>query len=38
MATGFVVRSADAPPEVRKNLHEVAIRFDRSLAVIEPPE
>ena len=29
-ATGFVVPSADAPPEVRKNLHEVAVRFDRS--------
>lgn len=30
-ATGFVVPSADAPPEARKNLHEVAIRFDRTL-------
>lgn len=31
-ATGFVVPTADAPPEARKNLHEVAIRFDRALA------
>ena len=30
-ATGFVVPSADAPADVRKNLHEVAFRFDRSL-------
>jgi hypothetical protein len=30
-ATGFVVPSAEAPDEVRKNLHEVAIRFDRSV-------
>ena len=37
-ATGFVVPSADAPPEVRKNLHEVAIRFDRSLVAPESPE
>lgn len=37
-ATGFVVPSADAPPEVRKNLHEVAVRFDRSLEVAELPE
>lgn len=29
-STGFVVPSADAPAEVRKNLHEVAVRFDRS--------
>lgn len=37
-ATGFVVPSADAPPDVRKNLHEVAVRFDRSLEVAELPE
>ena len=37
-ATGFVVPSADAPPEVRKNLHEIAIRFDRSLVAPESPE
>jgi hypothetical protein len=29
--TGFVVPSAEAPEEIRKNLHEVAIRFDRSV-------
>lgn len=29
-ATGFVVPTADAPADVRKNLHEVAVRFDRS--------
>jgi predicted RNase H-like nuclease (RuvC/YqgF family) len=34
-ATGFVVPSADAPADVRKNLHEVAIRFDRTLEVAE---
>jgi chromosome segregation ATPase len=34
-ATGFVVPSADAPPEVRKNLHEVAVRFDRSRELVE---
>jgi len=37
-ATGFVVPSADAPPEVRRNLHEVAIRFDRSLEIAEREE
>jgi chromosome segregation ATPase len=37
-AAGFVVPSADAPADVRKNLHEVAIRFDRSLEVPELPE
>lgn len=31
-ATGFVVPSADAPADVRKNLHEVSVRFDRTLA------
>jgi chromosome segregation ATPase len=31
-ASGFVVPSADAPADVRKNLHEVSIRFDRTLA------
>ena len=30
-ATGFVVPSAEAPEEIRQNLHEVAIRFDRSI-------
>lgn len=30
-ATGFVVPSADAPKEVRTNLHEVFFRFDRTL-------
>jgi predicted RNase H-like nuclease (RuvC/YqgF family) len=34
-STGFVVPSADSPPEVRKDLHEVSIRFDRA---IEPRE
>ena len=29
-ATGFVVPSAESPPELRQNLHEVAIRFDRT--------
>lgn len=29
-ATGFVVPTADAPADVRKNLHEVAVRFDRT--------
>ena len=29
--TGFVIPSAETPPEVRKNLHEVAIRFDRTV-------
>lgn len=33
-ATGLVVPSSDAPDEIRKNLHEVALRFERS---IEPP-
>lgn len=36
-ATGFVVPTADASPEIRKNLHEVAVRFDRSREV-EPEE
>jgi hypothetical protein len=30
-ATGFVVPSAESPEEIRKTLHEVAIRFDRSI-------
>lgn len=30
-ATGFVVPSADSPAEVRKSLHEVSVRFDRTL-------
>lgn len=30
-ASGFVVPSADAPADVRKNLHEVSFRFDRTL-------
>ena len=34
-STGFVVPSADSPPEVRKDLHEVSVRFDRT---IEPRE
>jgi predicted nuclease with TOPRIM domain len=29
--TGFVIPSAETPEEVRKNLHEVAIRFDRTV-------
>ena len=37
-ATGFVVPGADAPPEVRKNLHEVAVRFDRSRGPAEPEQ
>lgn len=32
-ASGFVVPSADAPAEVRENLHELAFRFDRTLGV-----
>lgn len=35
-ATGFVVPTADAPADVRKNLHEVAVRFDRSREALEP--
>jgi len=31
-ASGFVVPSADSPPDMRKNLHEVSFRFDRTLA------
>lgn len=31
-ASGFVVPTADAPPEARRNLHEIALRFDRTLA------
>jgi hypothetical protein len=31
-ASGFVVPSADATADVRKNLHEVSVRFDRTLA------
>ena len=30
-ASGFVVPSAESPPEVRENLHELSIRFDRTL-------
>lgn len=37
-ASGFVVPSADAPPDVRKNLHEVSVRFDRTLDVSEVRE
>ncbi len=37
-ATGFVVPSADAPPEVRKNLHEVSVRFDRSRELVDAEE
>lgn len=29
-ASGFVVPSADAPADVRKNLHDVSFRFERS--------
>jgi hypothetical protein len=29
--TGFVIPSAETPEEVRKNLHEVAVRFDRTV-------
>lgn len=29
-ASGFVVPSADAPEDVRKNLHDVSFRFERS--------
>lgn len=32
-ASGFVVPSADAPADVRENLHEVSFRFDRTLGV-----
>ncbi len=28
--SGFVVPSADAPPEVRANLHDISFRFDRA--------
>lgn len=34
-ASDFVVPSADAPPDVCKNLHEVSVRFDRTLDVPE---
>ena len=34
-STGFVVPSADSPPEVRKDLHEVSIRFDRAIETRE---
>jgi ABC-type transporter Mla subunit MlaD len=37
-ATGFLVPTADAPADVRKNLHEVAFRFDRSSELVELPE
>ena len=30
-ATGFVVPSSDAPEDIRQNLHEVALRFERSI-------
>ena len=33
--TGFVVPSAESPPEVRENVHEVAIRFERKLELPE---
>ena len=36
-ATGFVVPSATSPEEIRKNLHEVAIRFDRSVELPRRP-
>lgn len=29
--TGFVIPSAESPAEVRENLHQVAIRFDRTV-------
>ena len=35
---GFVVPSADSPPDVRKSLHEVSVRFDRTLEELERPE
>jgi outer membrane murein-binding lipoprotein Lpp len=34
-ASGFVVPSAESPPDLRENLHEVAIRFDRTLELPE---
>jgi predicted RNase H-like nuclease (RuvC/YqgF family) len=34
-ATGFVVPSAGAPPDASMNLHEVAVRFDRTRDVAE---
>lgn len=37
-AAGFVVPSADSPPEVRRNLHEVSVRFDRTVVAPEPRE
>jgi DNA repair exonuclease SbcCD ATPase subunit len=33
--SGFVVPSAESPPEVRENLHQVSVRFDRSLELPE---
>jgi hypothetical protein len=36
-ATGFVVPSAGSPDEIRKDLHEVAIRFDRSVELPRGP-
>ena len=35
-SAGFVVPSADSPPDVRKNLHEVSVRFDRTVELPEP--
>jgi predicted nuclease with TOPRIM domain len=34
--TGFVIPSAESPPEVREILHEVAIRFDRTVELPRP--
>jgi predicted nuclease with TOPRIM domain len=33
--SGFVVPSAESPPEVRENLHQVSVRFDRTLELPE---
>ena len=33
--TGFVVPSAESPPELRENVHEVALRFERTLELPE---
>ena len=34
-STTRIVPSADSPPDLRKNLHEVSVRFDRT---VELPE
>jgi predicted RNase H-like nuclease (RuvC/YqgF family) len=33
--TGFVIPSAESPPELRENVHEVSVRFERKLELPE---